>query len=106
MKKLLASLAVASLVVACLTAAQKSALTAEGIALGEQTAACVTSAAVGGQTSASAIALSCGISDAPTVLQIVQTLIAGLSAPHDGGLGAGLADGDRARILVALRSVK
>lgn len=102
----LALLAGIALAACALTAAQKAALTAEAVQAGETSAACVASQAVGGQTSASVIAVTCGIADIPTVLQIVQTLLGSLAAPSDAGALAFSPGSTRAQMIAALKAVR
>jgi hypothetical protein len=107
--KTLASLAIiAGLALgACsLTAAQKAQLEQQALQAGEQTAACIASQAMNGVTSAATIAVTCGVADAPTVIAIIQTLVASLAAhAPDGGVGAGMSSGDLAKLVAALKAV-
>ena len=68
------------------TPAQIAAAEQAGEQIGIQAAECVLTQAVGGVTSAAAIATTCGLSAAANVLAIVATLIAEMSGPNDAGV--------------------
>jgi hypothetical protein len=103
-----AALMMALSLVACLTASQKQALEQEAITAGENAAACVAGQALNGQTSAEAIAISCGVSaGGPAVLQIISTLLGDLASAADAGaVGVAMAPSDRAMLVRALMAVK
>lgn len=88
------------------TPAQIAAAEQAGEQIGIQAAECVLTQAVGGQTSAAAIATTCGLTAAANVLAIVATLIAEMSGPNDAGAVVALASSmPRAQVLAALRAV-
>jgi hypothetical protein len=84
-------------------AANSATLTADG----ETLAACIIAEAVGGDTSATTIAVKCAIPAGFDVLGFVGKILADLtSAPTDGGLAARAPNPTRDAVVTALRAVK
>lgn len=74
----------------------------EGIAIGS----CVLSQALGGQTSALAIATTCGIPAAIDVMSVVAQMLATLEGPAvDGAVSLVSPTSERGREIVALKAV-